>query len=58
MAALSAPDIHKPWMLSAEALKAASHTLRKSFCGPVVDPRQARTRALDASISLRRNTRH
>jgi uncharacterized protein YndB with AHSA1/START domain len=28
-AALSAPDIHKPWMLSAEALKAASHTLKK-----------------------------
>ncbi|MCK5089555.1 MAG: deoxyribodipyrimidine photo-lyase, partial [Hyphomicrobiaceae bacterium] len=58
LAGFSAPDIHKPWMLSAEALKAASHKLRKSYCGLIVDHLQARTRALDASMSLRRNTQH
>ncbi|MGI9404158.1 MAG: FAD-binding domain-containing protein [Hyphomicrobium sp.] len=56
LAGLSAPDIHKPCTLSADTLDTASHKLRKSYCNPNVDHRQARMRARDAYNSLRRNT--
>lgn len=57
LAAFSAPDIHKPWTLAAEARDAASDKLRESYCGPIVDHGLVRTRALDAYNSLRRKTR-
>jgi len=53
LAGLSAPDIHKPWDPSTNICGAATHKLRNSYCKPVVDHKQARTRALQAYEKLR-----
>ncbi|HVW52141.1 MAG TPA: deoxyribodipyrimidine photo-lyase [Trinickia sp.] len=54
---LPAASIHAPWQAAPDQLAAASVRLGETYPRPIVDHQQARTRALDAFETLRRQHR-